>query len=128
MKDGLSNDAAVSLLQDSKGFLWVGTYAGLHKFDGYHFTNYSENPYDTNSLIGDVVRCLWEDDQQRLWIGTEAGLQLFDLTTEKFYHLATDSLDPAKGFNIGTHKIRERKNGKLWICTGQGIYLADPPL
>ena len=126
MKDGLSNDAALSLLQDSKGFLWVGTYSGLNKFDGYHFTSYRENPYDPNSLIGDIVKCLWEDDQQRLWIGTEAGLQLFDLTTEKFHHLRTDSLDPAKGFTIDTHKIRERKDGKVWICTNQGIYLADP--
>ena len=59
-------------------------------------------------------------------LGPEAGLQLFDLTTEKFHHLTTDSLDPGKGFNIGTHRIRERKDGKLLICTGLGIYVADP--
>jgi signal transduction histidine kinase/ligand-binding sensor domain-containing protein/DNA-binding response OmpR family regulator len=131
MKDGLSNDGAMCLLQDSKGFLWVGTYSGLNKFDGYHFTSYLENPDDPNSLINNHVECLWEDDQQRLWIGTEAGLQLFDLTTEKFHHLRTDSLDPAKGFTIDILKIRilkirERKDGKVWICTAQGIYLADP--
>ena len=131
MKDGLSNDGAMSLLQDSKGFLWVGTYSGLNKFDGYHFTTYLENPDDPNSLINNHVEFLWEDDQQRLWIGTEAGLQLFDLTTEKFHHLRTDSLDPDKGstidiLKIRILKIRERKDGKVWICTAQGIYLADP--
>ena len=116
MKDGLSNDGATSLLQDSRGFLWVGTYSGLNKFDGYHFTTYLENPHDPNSLINNHVKCLWEDDQQRLWIGTKAGLQLFDLTTEKFHDI----------LKIGIVKIRERKDGMVWICTVQGIYLADP--
>src|SRR6186713_2927399 len=87
MKEGLSHDAAICLLQDSKGFLWVGTYSGLNKFDGYHFTKYLENPLDRNSLTGNFVFYIWEDEQKRLWIGTDAGLQLFDLTTEKFHHM-----------------------------------------
>ena len=115
MMDGLSHDAAICLLQDSKGFLWVGTYSGLNKFDGYHFTTY---------LTGNFVLCLWEDEQKRLWIGTATGLQLFDLATETFLPLKTDFLDPAKGFAV--HKIRERKDGKVWICTFKGIYLTDP--
>jgi len=66
---------------------------------------------------------LWEDEQKRLWIGTEAGLLLLDLTTEKFLPLGTDAFDPAKGFAV--YKIRERKDGKVWICTRPRGYLAD---
>ena len=124
MKDGLSNDAALCLLQDSQGFIWIGTYAGLNKFDGYHFTTYVENPLDSNSLANNAVICLWEDKQQRLWIGTGAGLQLFDLRAERFQPPGTDSLDPAKGFNIITNKIRPnkirgRKDGKVWYVPGR---------
>ncbi|CAN5461903.1 hypothetical protein BH23BAC1_BH23BAC1_02790 [soil metagenome] len=130
MKEGLSHDASLCLLQDSQGFLWVGTAWGLNKFDGYHFTTFRKNLSDSNSLANDYVNCMWEDQQQRLWIGTTTGLELFDLKTEKFNHQLTDSLDLAKAINIGVHdgvnKIRERKDGKLWICTGQGVYLADP--
>ncbi len=130
MKEGLSHDAILCLLQDSQGFIWVGTPSGLNKFDGYHFTTYLENPSDSNSLTNGWVNCLWEDKQQRLWIGTTKGLDLLDLKTEKFYHLVLDTLDSVKEFNMGVHggvnKIREREDGKLWICTGQGVYLADP--
>jgi signal transduction histidine kinase/ligand-binding sensor domain-containing protein/CheY-like chemotaxis protein len=115
MMDGLSHDAAICLFQDTKGFLWVGTYSGLNKFDGYHFTTY---------LTGHHINCLWEDERKRLWIGTETGLKLFDLTTEKFVPLGADSLGLPKGYDV--YRIRERKDGKVWICTGQGIYLADP--
>lgn len=126
MKDGLSHDFAYCMLQDSQGFLWVGTQSGLNKFDGYNFTTYLENPSDSNSLANNRVHCLWEDQQQRLWIGTLTGLDLFDLKAEKFHRLIPDSLGASKGITIDVHKIRERKDGKIWICTDQGIYLADP--
>ena len=126
MKDGLSHNYATCLLQDSQGFLWVGTESGLNKFDGYHFTTYQENPLDSNSLSNNNITCLWKDQQQRLWVGSSTGLELMDLTTEKFHHPFLDILDPVKGLDIAVHKIRERKDGKLWICTEAGIYLADP--
>ncbi|WPP52016.1 hybrid sensor histidine kinase/response regulator transcription factor [Catalinimonas niigatensis] len=126
MKDGLSNDFVTCLIQDNQGFLWIGTESGLNKFDGYHFTTYRENPLDDNSIYNDYITCLWEDQEQRLWIGTTTGLELFDLKSEKFLHPATDSLHPGKELNVAVKKIRERKDGKIWICTNQGIYLADP--
>jgi signal transduction histidine kinase/ligand-binding sensor domain-containing protein/DNA-binding response OmpR family regulator len=126
MKEGLSNEYVLCLLQDSQGFLWMGTQGGLNKFDGYHFTTYRENPSDSNSLSNNFIHSLWEDKQQRLWIGTRTGLDLFDLRTEKFHHLLPDSLDPAQGSDVDVRKIRERKDGKAWLCTSQGVFLADP--
>ncbi len=126
MRDGLSHNYATCLLQDSQGLLWVGTESGLNKFDGYQFTIYQENPLDSNSLSNNNITCLWEEKQQRLWVGSTTGLELFDLKTGKFQPIGYDALDPVKGLNIHVHKIRERKDGKLWICTSAGIYLADP--
>jgi ligand-binding sensor domain-containing protein len=40
MNDGLPETAVNWILQDSRGFIWLATYAGLSKFDGYKFTNY----------------------------------------------------------------------------------------
>ena len=123
MKDGLSHDAVLCLVQDNKGFLWIGTYAGLNKFDGYNFTAYLENPLDSNGLVSNSINSLWADQYERLWVGTISGLQLFDLTTEKFSHLEVDS---GGRFHMQTNRIRPRKDGKLWLCTSQGIYIADP--
>ncbi len=124
MKEGLSHGSVKCLIQDSQGFLWVGTLSGLNKFDGYQFTTYRENPSDANSLTNHWIKCLWEDRQQRLWIGTIKGLELFDLTTEKFYDPLPDSLNPIKEVHV--QKIRERRDGKVWVCTYQGVYLANP--
>ncbi len=126
MKDGLSHNYATCLWQDRHGFLWVGTESGLNKFDGYQFTTFREDPLDTNSLSNNNITCLWEDPQQRLWVGSTTGLELFDLKTERFQSVGHYALDPVQGLNLNVHKMRERKDGKLWICTTQGIYLADP--
>ena len=58
-------------------------------------------------------------------LGPEPDFNYLILPLKSFIHLGTDSLDPAKGFNIVTNKIRpnkirERKDGKVWICTRPG--------
>jgi ligand-binding sensor domain-containing protein len=40
VNDGLSENAVTLVMQDSKGFIWIGTHDGLNKYDGYTFTNF----------------------------------------------------------------------------------------
>ena len=44
--DGLSQNHAMSTFQDSKGFMWFGTYAGLNRYDGSKFKIYVSDPRD----------------------------------------------------------------------------------
>ena len=62
--NGLVSNEVTSMLQDSKGFIWIGTDDGLHKFDGYDITVYKHNSTQKNSLAGNSIRCLFEDSQQ----------------------------------------------------------------
>ena len=39
-EDGLPQYTVMSIIQDQKGFIWLGTWDGLSKFDGYQFHNY----------------------------------------------------------------------------------------
>ena len=49
-EQGLSQGRVTSIVQDRRGFMWFGTFAGLNKYDGYDFTVYYPDPDDANSL------------------------------------------------------------------------------
>ncbi|MEX2235581.1 MAG: ATP-binding protein [Cyclobacteriaceae bacterium] len=121
MNDGLPENAVNCVLQDMRGFIWVGSYHGLSRFDGYKFTTYKHNPASRTSLGHNRVNSMWEDRKGRLWVAHMKGVDLFDPQTETFQSLGPDTV----AADIGAAKFRERRDGKLWICS-QGIYIADP--
>lgn len=121
MNEGVPETAVNWILQDSRGFIWVATYDGLSKFDGYKFATYKRNPTSANSLGHNIVTRLCEDDYGRLWVGHHAGLDLFDPQTEEFYHFPGPNPDSQWKVN----RFRLRRDGKLWICSDDGIYVAN---
>ena len=50
IEDGLPQNTVFRVLQDSRGFLWVGTENGLCRYDGYSFKPYQYDPGDPSSL------------------------------------------------------------------------------
>jgi ligand-binding sensor domain-containing protein/signal transduction histidine kinase len=65
-QDGLASYRVESIYQDTRGYLWFGTWNGLSRFDGYHFTSYGPRDGLEHPLINAIV----EDRQGRLWMGT----------------------------------------------------------
>src|SRR5260221_13593519 len=53
--DGLSEGTVLSTVQDELGFMWFATQNGLDKYDGYHFTVYTHNPNQPNSLSANFL-------------------------------------------------------------------------
>src|SRR5215470_13761454 len=79
INDGLSQGFVSSIIQDKMGFMWFGTNDGLNRYDGYKFTVYYHDPFDSTSLADNQINCLYEDSKQRLWIGTQHhGIDIFD--------------------------------------------------
>jgi hypothetical protein len=68
---GLPSPEIICLAKDSKGFLWLGTSAGLSRYDGYNFQNH---PYTKENEIIGYVSVIKADAHNRLWIGSGAGL------------------------------------------------------
>lgn len=83
-KDGLSNGYINTILQDSKGFIWIGTSNGLNRFDGISFKNYYFNIKDTTSIPGTGVTNITEDSEHNLWVMTVNGLCVYDRKKDNF--------------------------------------------
>lgn len=85
-ENGLSPGNISAICQDKLGFIWIGTYDGLNRYDGKNIVIYKHNPDNVHSLLSNQVRSIFEDSKGNLWIGTSYGLNLFDRNNNKFKH------------------------------------------
>ncbi|MDC0177485.1 response regulator [Polaribacter sp.] len=126
ISNGLAHNGVTSVLEDSRGFLWIGTYEGLNKYDGYDLTTY-KNTVDKEFLVSNRVRSLSEDYQNNIWIGTDKGITLYNYNTEKFKKLFPYNLNDKKIKKPIVRKIIINKESDYVVCVTQssGILLFD---
>ena len=119
---GLSNNQIHCVLQDKKGWMWIGTSQGVCRFDGYRFTVFKNDPDDSTSLKGNLVRVIYEDSKGQLYIGTEnGGLNKFDRDKETFQHIFYNGQSaPLK--DVSVTSIMEDHDGNLWVGTETNLY------
>lgn len=80
-EEGLSNNNALFMYKDSKGFLWICTPNGLNRFDGIECKVFKTI---NSGISGDYPRTIVEDKAANLWIGTDKGLNFYDRSTGTF--------------------------------------------
>lgn len=114
----LSQGLVQALLQDKKGFLWIGTKDGLNRFDGTNTRIFRNNPFDKRSLIDNRIFSIVEDSQNLMWIGTESGLSVFDPETELFHRLP----EPIFEDYPLIFKIYIDKQNQVWVFSRQARY------
>ena len=123
--DGLSHNTVHALLQDRRGFLWVGTADGLDRYDGYEFVVYRHDPRDPTSLASSTINALAEDAAGTLWIGTDAGLHRRDPVTGRFVRYALGSARQPERIS----ELKVDGEGRLWAQSFSdpgGVYRYDP--
>lgn len=117
VSDGLVQSHINTIIQDSRGFIWIGTKNGLSRYDGYEFVNYTHQPYDTTSLSDNYVNAISEGPNGLLWIATNKGLNSFDYKTGKFVSF---HYDPKNAKSITDDKVLnvyfDSKN-EMWVKT-----------
>jgi ligand-binding sensor domain-containing protein len=127
IEQGLSQSNPFCIIQDKRGFIWVGTQDGLNKFDGYTFTIYRPTP--KNALSDAHIQALYEDKQGILWIGTRnGGINSFDYTTEKFTAYTASANASGKTNAVTSNDIRaitEDAQGRLWIGSANGVFMLN---
>ncbi len=120
--NGLVNNQVSVVVQDSRGFVWIGTQTGLQRYDGKRFTTYLADVHNPDALQSDWIQTIFEDSQRRLWIGTTvAGVSLLNRNTEKFYNFNLHLGGGAKKIS-GIWQFLEDREGAIWLCAFDGIY------
>ncbi len=114
--EGLPDNAVTAVVQTHDGYLWIGTYGGLARFDGVRFRifNNSTEP----ALQSDRITCLYEDPQGVLWIGHERG----DLTS---YHDGKFEAQEVRrtGLRRRIAAISSDRNGDVWLLNEEGTLM-----
>lgn len=83
ISDGLAHNGVTDIMEDSRGFIWIATYEGLNRYDGYRFVTY-KNRLDKHILASNRVRTLREDPKGTIWIGTDEGISIYDYEQDRF--------------------------------------------
>ncbi len=111
----LSHNNVTCIHQDRLGFLWVGTFNGLNKYDGYSFRIYKFNDLESESTGTNRITSIQEDQKGRLWIGTHDGkFQYFNPATEKFISFPGGTDSPVQ---TRAHDYYETENGIVCLST-----------
>ncbi len=121
VEHGLAQNTVSAFLQDSAGFIWVGTDSGLQKFDGYRFVDFTA-PRGPDQVVPEgPITALAEDSSRVLWIGTlGAGLVRHRLDTGQFEGV------PLAGAGEGINSILFDPRHGLWVCSSRRVWLLDP--
>ncbi|MBK8504272.1 MAG: hypothetical protein IPL46_19935 [Saprospiraceae bacterium] len=115
-----------ALLQDPRGYMWIGTRNGLFRYDGYDLDVYLNDPGTSKSLSSILIHSLALDTNDRLWIGTPAGIyQYLDLASDKV-RLLQFTKDKASDSQYWINDIHIDPNGKHWLATYSGLLNYQP--
>lgn len=131
IEQGLSNNAVTSIIQDHYGFMWMGTYSGLNRFDSSNFLVYTNVLGDANSLINNHINHLAQDKGNRIWVGTQKGVVYFDYTDAKFRAIFYSSGQLGKKIKVTSSidGFASGKGGETYIATDDiGLLIYDPKL
>lgn len=114
-KDGLPSNLITAIMQDKKGFLWIGTNNGLSVYNATDFKNYSVLDGLSNNWITSIVES--PDEPGTVWIGTIAG-GLNKFKDGKFERFAFSSNSDSNNVN----DIAIDSKGVLWFSSYLGFW------
>ncbi|HKJ40847.1 MAG TPA: two-component regulator propeller domain-containing protein [Sunxiuqinia sp.] len=118
MEDGFTASRATSIIQDRKGFIWIGTWNGLNRYDGYTCKILRPSYHDSTTISNREVVKLMEDHDGNIWIGTSSGLNRLNPSTRELKRY---------DFSNRIISLCEDNDHFIWVGTWNGgLFKLDP--
>ena len=121
VQNGLSNNKVKCILQDKRGFIWIGTEDGLNRYDGQHFVQFLHDPSVQSGISGNIITDIIEDKEGIIWIATEdGGLNRYDYRLspqEQFRSYKHQPGDPSSIPVNVINSLLDDGNGNIWLAT-----------
>lgn len=128
----LKDEVVISLEEDERGNLWVGSYQGLSILERKDMLRH-DGPLIFKGELGDTKAwneleraAIWsmrKDRQGRIWLGTNKGLYRKDPQREDFVHFKQDPTNPNSLLDdYYLRRIYEDHKGGIWISTSKGLH------
>ena len=114
LKEGLPQSQVTCLIQDKEGYVWVGTWGGLARYNGDRFTNY----YLRDGLPSGRVQELLIDPSGLMWVATTAGLAVWR------DHQLVKVADPAVTA-VRCRALTSDRNNHIWTGTDKGLFVRE---
>jgi len=120
VKDGLPSGTIYSMLNDSKGYMWLATDAGVSQFDGHKFTNFTLS----DGLSDNEVIKIAEDSKGRIWLlGFSGTLSYY--CNGKFFNPSNDTVLKKAKINGTYIYFFEDREYRLWFSTYGNYTIID---
>jgi len=128
MRDGLSQSTVESMLQDSRGYLWLATESGLDRYDGYSVRVYHRERGNPRALASDYVWTIAEDAHGDLWLATiGGGVERWQRSSDEFQQFRHDPQQPASLASDAVRTLLIDGEGRIWAGTlDRGVDVLDP--
>ena len=125
-KNGLSYNLVNCLFQDREGYVWVGTFNGLNRYDGSRFVVFKTDRSNPHAIVHNNINDICEGNDGDIWIGTANGVSRYlkDKNTFVNYLLEPHSKDASRANDV-TNMLCDRK-GQVWVSSLAGLYVFNP--
>jgi two-component system sensor histidine kinase/response regulator hybrid len=125
IRNGLLQNTVNAILQDRKGFMWLGTKDGLNRYDGLSFRKFKHDAANPRSIGNSFITSLYEDFNGNIWVGTDAGVYIYYPEKEAFEEFDCQSLEKTR-IERSVSMIAGDKQGRVWIAVeAQGMFCYD---
>lgn len=136
--DGLPQSVVTCVMQDSKGYIWLSSWNGLSRYDGYSFTHFKARQGDGCPLITNKILFIRETRDSNILCKSHEGYYVFNTKDKRFYALPKKKTDSGDRFrpspqleslvgsqpeyrNVEFRILGKDRQGGYWIYTNRGL-------